>query len=356
MRKKAKILISLLVVLFITPVILLFVLSKVHHQTAHDELVDFINREFDGKITFKDFSFSYLNHFPRVHLNLQDISIKDDTKEIAKIGNLDILLNLKRFWKKRLNIEGLTVNDGELHLITDSLGHKAHIFGSKKKSSGSSPGALLINANIIRIHNSRLHFANEIKGNRSFFYIKESQLDLITQDSLLLLKGSLEGRLDSLISNNTTLFKGQPVEGREVVFTINRYSGEKILKEGYVMAHTLRLEPRFKMKPHEDGQLIELHISGEDNFDDVLSLFEFHTGINLIQVNPEAKLKISYNQKGFVNPFLRPYSELDFEISNAEFTGEDLPFPLKVGGIKGNYNNGEGHSPETSELQIDTIH
>ncbi|MCD4682290.1 MAG: hypothetical protein K8R86_03315, partial [Bacteroidales bacterium] len=238
----------------------------------------------------------------------------------------------------------------------DSIGQKAHIFGNKNNSSDSSPGTLLINADNIKILNSRLHFANEIKGNRSYIYIKESQLNLVTQDSLILIKGSLDGQLDSLISNNTLLFKGQPVEGREAVFTINRYNGEKILQEGYLMAHTLKLKPRFKMKPHEDGQLIELFIYAEGNFNDVHSLFEFHTGINLKQVNPEAKLKISYNQNGFVNPFLRPYNELDFEISNAEFTGEDLPFPLKVGGIKGNYNNGESHSPETVELQIDTIH
>ncbi len=356
MRKKITKLISLLIVLLITPVIFLFVLSKVHHKTTHNEIIDFINKELDGKVTFQEFSLSYLRHFPRVHINLQDISFKDETNEVAKIGNLDLLLNLKNFWKRKLNIEGLIINDGEIHLMVDSLGNKAHIFGNKNKSSGSSPGALLINADNIRILNSRLHFANEIKGNRSYIYIKESQLDLITQDSLILIKGSLEGQLDSLISNNTLLFKGQPVEGREAVFTINRYSGEKILQEGYLMAHTLKLEPRFKMKPHKDGQLIELFISGEDNFNDVLSLFEFHTGINLIQVNPEAKLKIFYNQNGFVNPFLRPYNELDFEISNAEFTGEELPFPLKVGGIKGNYNNGEGHSPETVELQIDTIH
>ena len=354
MKKVIK-LISLLVVILIAPVIILFGLSLFHHKTVHNELVDFINKELDGKITFQEFSFSYLRHFPRVHINLRDISVKDDTTEIAKITNLDLLLNLKGFWGKKLKVERLTLNDGEIHLITDSLGHKPHIFGRKNKSSSTSPGAWLVNENNIKILNFRLYITNEIKGNSNYIHIKDAQFELITQDSLLLLKGSFEGELDSLISNNSLLFKGLPLEGRELVFTIDRYSGVNILKEGYVMVHALKIEPRLKIKHHKDGNLIELHLLGEDNFNDILTLFEFHTGIDLIQVNSDAKLKISYNLNGFVNPFLRPYSELDFDISEAEFTSDDLPFPIKLDRITGNYNNGEEHLPGTAVLQIDTV-
>ena len=141
-----------------------------------------------------------------------------------------------------------------------------------------------------------------------------------------------------------------------MVLKVNQLTGEKEIEQGDIFANTLQLKPRIKMRPKDDGQWIELHITAEDNINTFLDLFEFPAGFDIKQVNPEAKLILSYNQTGFVNPVQRPYSELDFEITNAEFTADFLPIPIKVSAIRGNYNNGEGHSPETVQLVIDTIH
>jgi hypothetical protein len=110
------------------------------------------------------------------------------------------------------------------------------------------------------------------------------------------------------------------------------------------------------MKPMEGGQWVDLHISGDGNFNDFLDLIELRTGVDVSQVNPNALLSMSYNQQGFVDPYTRPYSELDFKISDAELTGKNLPYPLEISFIKGNYNNGESHSSLTAQLVIDTVH
>ncbi|MCB2218769.1 MAG: AsmA family protein [Bacteroidetes bacterium] len=356
MKKRTKIILVILLVLITTPVLVLFIVSKMHHQTVHDEFVHFVNSEFGEQIEFSDLSFSYLKKFPNAQIELKGITIKDDTAILSQIGRVEILLNPVQLIQRKVKLVKLLIVDATFHSVIDSLGHKPKILSGKDKKSDSIHTALLLDADKIILKRSSLYFANQIKGNRTCISIEEAHLKITSIDSILQFTGEMEGRLDTLISNNTVLFASIPVTGHNIKLIVNRYTGIKELKSGYLMAHDLKLIPRFMMKPHGTGQQMELHISGEDNFDAFLDLFEFHSGMDLKQTNTEAKLALSYNQKGFVNPFLRPYSELDFSITGALFEGEVLPYPLNVQKISGNYNNGEGHSPQTVELVIDTIH
>jgi len=355
MRNKLLIISGIIIFIFCLPVISLFVFSKIHYQAAHDEFVRIINYELDGEITLEDFSFSYLSKFPDVHIEVKGVSVHDGNVEVIHINKLDILLNLKKLWNREMKIEKLLVGGLVFHSEVDSLGNKPRIFTNKNNDPGSPHKGWMVEAGDIHIENGKIFFGNKIKGNRMYMHIDNADLDLSENDSLVIFTGVLTGTLDSLFSNNTLLFRNQPVTAKDIVFNINRFNGFKELEQGYILAHTLKIIPRFTMKPHEDGQIVEIHISGENDLNTFLDLFEFHTGLDLEQVNPDAHLQLSYNQAGFVNPFLRPYSELDFQITNAEFTGEALPFPLQLGLIKGNYNNGEGHSPKTAELVIDTL-
>jgi hypothetical protein len=332
-----------------------FIVSKVHHRSTHQELVNYINREFGGQVAFQDFSLSYLRHFPRAHIELRGVTILDSGKQVITIDDLDAMLNLWDLWKRQVKVEQLVLAGAVLRSETDSLGNTAALLRSRTDAGDSVHRAMLLEIQRIRIKDSKLFFSNAIKRNRSQISIFQGELKLHSTDSTILLTGDMEGQLDSLISNHSILFSGQPVAGKDVKLMINKVTRTRELLQGTLQAHSLVLTPRLRMEPYQDGNLIELHISGEDKFDEFLGLFQFHFGIDLAQVNPEAKLKLSYNQKGFVNPFLRPYSELDFEITNATFESDDLPFPVDLRILSGNYNNGPGHSPETVELMIDTV-
>ena len=355
MKKKLLKFSIVIVLLFAIPAISLFVLSLVHSKAAHDEFVDIVNRELNGEITFKDFSFSYLKSFPDVHIQIEGVSVHTGKVDVIKVGKLDVLLNLKKLWRKQLKVEKLLISGANIFMEVDSLGNKQHILKKKKKTTGSGNRTFIIGSHDINIKNSKFYFGNQYKGNRTYLQIDNAKFNLSTDDSLLIFAGTLTGKLDSLISHNRLLFANQPVAGKDLVFNYNRHNKYKELVKGYVLAHTLKVTPRLTMKPHNDGQIIDLHIYGENNFDTSLELLEFHTGISFKQVSPNAKLKIIYMQSGFTNHRLRPYSELDFEISDAEFTGEDFPFPINVTGLKGNYNTGKEHSSKTTELLIDTI-
>ncbi|NTV79253.1 MAG: AsmA family protein, partial [Clostridiales bacterium] len=210
-----KILFGILYTTFTIIVVLaisLYVFSKIQHHSVHNKIILAINKEFDEKISFKNYSFSYLSRFPRVHLKLKDVAALDNSKEILKIGELDVLLNLMSLWNKKVDIERLVISDASLILEIDSLGKKPHLFGGNKTSTGSTHKSVIIDAHKIIIKNSNVYLGNMVKGNRNYLHVDAARLKLAAKDSFLVLTGELEGKLDSLISNNKVLFANQPVE------------------------------------------------------------------------------------------------------------------------------------------------
>lgn len=358
MKKILSILLITLSLLALITIFGLFVLARVQNKSAHQEFVSIISQTLGDDITFQDFSISYLRSFPKISIRVKEVAMQHQTHETQKVGELEIRMNLIDFWRNdEIRLTDLIIRNGSFVSTVDSLGNKTRLFNEKKPDTANAKNeAIALEIKNIKIYDCQLQFGNEIKHNRVKLLLNHAHFSLNSQDSLLLLKGELSGHLDSLISNNSTLIANHPFTGEELNFTINQLNGVKELTGGHLDLHTLRLKPRFHMKPHLDGQMIEVHIDGGDSFNNLMGLVEFHSDLAVEQINPDATLRISFNQSGFVNPFLKPYSELDFEIMSAEFTGEKLPCNIKVGKIKGNYNNGEAHAAQTSELVIDTLY
>jgi len=74
---------------------ILWIFSRIHHQSVHQEVVGFLNHHLPHSIHFKDLNLSYLKKFPNIQIELQDILIKDGEKELLKIGELELVLKLK---------------------------------------------------------------------------------------------------------------------------------------------------------------------------------------------------------------------------------------------------------------------
>ncbi|HBH23566.1 MAG TPA: hypothetical protein DDY13_09100 [Cytophagales bacterium] len=356
MYRAIKTFLVVFLLLIVTLVIVLFILSKEQYHTVHKKLVETIHEKFDGNIQFEDFTFSYLRSFPHVHLGLTDITIHDSNGGVSRLADLDILLNFRKILKKEIEIEKLLIKDAFFISEIDSLGNMPHIFPAGEKSKSKSSIPLVLNSHDVEIENSKIHLGNKVKGNKLYISVSKGLFNLEVANETIVISGDAEASLDTLISNHNLLFSNQPATLQDAVFKIDQKTGVKELEDGIIFAQTLELIPKIKMEPHEEGQLVDLSISSEGNFDTFLELFEFHSGLDLAQVNSDAKLSMSYIQHGIVSPFLRPYSEIDFEIIDAEFNGSALPFPVKNFSIIGNLNNGESHSPETTELVIDTLH
>jgi hypothetical protein len=320
-------------------------------------MVQILNDEFDEKITFKDFSFSYLRYFPQVHIEVTELNVHSENKQILNAGDIDILLNFKGLWTKKIIIENTLITDVNFYIRIDSLGNKTQLFGGKKKKSErTKKHSFLIESGNIQITNARLHSINDVKKNRMTILIGQAHIDLSNNNDLLVLKTRAEGNLDTLVANEALLFSNQSFRLEDAVLHINSKTKEIQLQQGEIYANDLKITPKLHLQPQGDGNLIDLHFITEGNFDNILKLIELRKKTKITQLNPNANLLISFNQTGFINPFEKPYSEIDFNISDAKLAGDILPYPLEIKALKGNYNNGAQHSNESTSVVIDTLH
>ncbi len=341
--------------MLILPFASLLILSRIHHHSIHEELTNYVKQELDGKATFSELTIHWLYNFPNIRVSLHQLSVPDRNVEVVHINRADFILNPLNLVSGEVKIMRVDVQGSTFRWLIDSLGNKPMIFNRKKNASKNQNKNLLVEADHITLSNISLIVINKIKGNRIYAGIDEAILKMESADSMLLLSGNLQGRMDSLIANKTTLISNQAFSGRDVLFSVNNKTGLKKLESGYLMAHGLKLIPQLQLEPHPEGQIIEFRLTTENTFDSVLDLLMFHTRLDIQQMQPDAVLRASFRQQGLINPRTKPYTEIDFKVSNAKFSGQSLPYPLTIESLKGNYNNGEKHSNETMELVIDTI-
>jgi len=353
--RKLKTALLIFLILLILPFASLFILSRIHHHSIHEELTNYVEQELDGNVTFADLTTHWLHNFPNIRVSLHELSVPDRDAEVVHINQADFILNPLNLVSGEVKIMRVDVRGGTFRWLIDSLGNKPMIFNRKKNASKSQNKHFLVEADHITLSNISLIVINKIKGNRIYAGIDEAMLKLESADSMLLFSGNLQGRMDSLIANQNKLISNQAFSGRDVLFSVNNKTGLKKLESGYLMAHGLKLIPQLQLEPHPEGQIIKFRITTENTFDSILELLMFHIGLDIQQMQPDAVLRVSFRQQGLINPRTKPYTEIDFEVSNAEFSGQSLPYPLTIESLKGNYNNGEKHSNETMELVIDTI-
>lgn len=355
MKKVIKLIVLIFLGLILIGICSLWVLAKSHNNSVHDELVNVINEEFDGKISFGDLRFSYLSNFPNARIELRDVTFINSNAGESHFERINVVLRLGSLFRDTLQIKKLSVENGFFSNEIDSLGRRPKLFGENTDSKSKNGRKLLLKSGDIEVENTQLFFGNQYKKNRMYIMVKSGRFELSSTDTTLLLQGKADASLDSLISKRTTLIKNQAARVENAAFQIHRITGVKELLDGEIYANDLKLTPSLKLIPEDDGNIIDFHILGDGNLDAFVDLFEVHVGSNLKQLNPNADLIISYNQEGFVNPFKRPYFHLDFKIKDARISSDKLRYPLSKVTLEGNYNNGSSHSPETAAIKVDTL-
>ncbi|MGB5169990.1 MAG: hypothetical protein WBN69_01025 [Eudoraea sp.] len=347
-------LIFVLTIIFFGITTLWFLADK-HNITVRQELIEVINDEFEGEISFGDLRFSYLKNFPNAHIELTDVVFFNSNSGKSHFDKINVVIRLGSLFKDTLRIKKLHIENGFFSNEVDSLGRKPKLFGGTKSSKPSENRKVQLESGDIEVRNTQLFFGNQLKRNKMYILVENGKFSLSSTDSTIVFKGNAEAKLDSLISNGTILIKNQPAIVKNAAFEIHRVTGVKELLDGQIFANNLKLIPSLKMIPKDDGNLIDFHILGDGNLNAFVELFEFYVGSDLEQLNPNAELEISYNQEGFVNPFKRPYFHLDFKIKEALIKSDKLRFPLSNITVQGNYNNGSDHRPATAELKVDTL-
>jgi len=356
MLKALKIIgISLTGLIFLLGVVL-YILEIKYRDAIHKKTIEIITQNFDEQFTFKDFHVSFLNRFPRLTVSVNDIEFKDSTKTLLQVGEVNFLVNLWELRNKNVVIDKITINNADLNFQVDSLGNKPHLLNKVKVKHDSKEHSVSFNLGKIYINNSKLLLGNYYKHNHTYIHIEKGIFQPDDSENDFRIEGQLEGFLDSLVTNDKALIRNQPIKLNDVVLNYNKKTKELVSEKGEIMAHSLTIYPHVKIKPVTDGSLIDLEISSQGNINEFLDLVNFHFNTKFTLESPNATLKFSFKQSGLVTPFLKPNSEIDFEVSDAVIKEEKLPYPVEISLLSGSYTNGDKHSAETSVIKIDTLH
>jgi hypothetical protein len=342
--------------LILVAVSILLIYSIRHQETIEKSLVEYINTRFDNAIHISDFHLTYLNNFPNARLMISDVVLHDDTTEVLRIGSVQVLFNLRNFLNDSIKINRIIINDAILNSRIDINGKKPVIrFSEEQPVKKQTDKHVHIYSPDLELNNLKLNLSNEYKKNETYITVYNSIFSLDIDKDLVTLSGYLEGQLDSLISGGTTLFSKKKVIGKNLVLKINSEENHTYLESGFMETSSLTIHPSISFKKQEDGNIVKIRFASEGNLDEHLRLINLPDGIDLEQLNRDAEINMSYNQDGLVNPLTRPFNQLIFEIKEAGLKSPSLPYPVRKIHIIGNYNNGEMHGPETSNLIVDTL-
>lgn len=318
-------------------------------------MVDFLNHHIVHQVHFGDYNLSLIKRFPNILIELDDIRIHDGEEEILKAGELDVVINVKNLRMDSFELSRIIASNVILNSITDEHGKKPELFKSQNKTYQPKKRYLSLKSHDLELNNAQLFFENKFKGNRAYISVDKGQFDLEIKNRHIRILGEITGKIDSIISNHSKLFSNLPVKAVNASITIDQDQQLTHISGDAFYLHGIRLKPEIELKKQDDGQTIDLAIEGENDFDQFMKAINLQFGFEFKQVNPGAQLKLAYRQHGFVNPFKRPYSEMNFEIIDASIESNSLPYPVTDIWLKGNLNNGDDHDPSSSNILIDTL-
>ncbi len=345
---------GILLVLF-TGVFTLWVFSRIHHKSAHEEVVNILNHHLNHQVHFGDFNLSLIKKFPNILIELDDIRIHDGAQEILRIGELDLIINVKNLRMDSFELSRIIASQVIFNSVIDQNGNKPVFFKSQEKAYQPKKRHLSIESHDLELLDARLYFENKVKGNQAYISVEKGLFDLEIKDRHIQLLGEANGKIDTIISNHNKLISNLPIKAENASISIDQEKKLTHISGDAFYVHGILLNPEIELKKQDTGQTIDLVIEGENDLDRFMDVVNLQLGFQFKQVNPGAHLKLVYRQQGFVNPFERPYSEIDFEIMGADIESGSLPYPITDICLKGNLNNGEDHDPSSSNILIDTL-
>ena len=164
MRKILKIavyIISILVILISAGIIL----GRVYEKQILTFVVGELNKSLKTKIVPGEISFSFIKQFPKASVHFKNIAVFSSRgfKAGTKLVNGDTLLfarnlylnfNLKKLIYKQFEMDGLNLQDGFVHILTNSMGKTNYDFFETNAQDTSS--GFNIDLKVIKLKNMQL--------------------------------------------------------------------------------------------------------------------------------------------------------------------------------------------------------
>ncbi len=296
--------------------------------------------------------------FPHLTASVQHLALTDTANgqavPVLRVGRVDLRLRWAVLWNRQLRVSRISVYDATLVEEVDSLGRRWGLQPRRRKPAGRVPAEVLA-VDSLRLFNVRISTRNAYRHSALTAVVRRGSLAAGLRGGTLRVHGSLNGELQELRNPGGTLFRNEPLraglhygydfarrQGRfyHTYFTLH---GDTVLLNG---THTVPAD-------RPTGTLLNLQFAGNQPLLDVLNtVLPPRLKPALAGASSPSKARIRYTLTGISGPTDRPRTVLQFGLTGAQVRWPDSARRINHWDLAGTYDNGPGHRPETTTLQL----
>lgn len=301
----------------------------------------------------KDVQLSLLYYFPELSIIFKEVRIYEPDNQLQQpfstIGKIAISFNLWDLWNGNYIIKRLTLENGKIHLRTNSDG--THNFTIIKDDTTSEAKDFAIE----HISLKNIDFSYDLlnSNQRYAFYIYNNSAQLSYDGNRYDIKSQGKWLSNGIEINGTTFLNQKNIHPQA---HLSYFTDNQSLQ---ILPSTLQVENgKYSISGSWENQLnkINLNFTGEKSDLPTLTALlpaSYTSKLNTYQLNGN----IYFNGKinGVINESQQPLIEISFGMDQATIQHHELKSQIKNASFKGFYTNGDKHSLETSELKIENI-
>jgi len=334
------------------------IFARLYQEQAGIFLRQQFNQQSDLVLRPFETSVSVWRHFPRITFVFKQITVVDTSggapMRVLAVQQAEVAVPLGQYRLDRLNISRVHLAEVLFHQRIDSLGRKRSLrFRPADQSTADSGGFSLV---IPKFTISRARIISENFYKKSAFTLNLDQADLEArlQDRKLTVKGSVSGKIDSVLNNRIVLLRQEPFTGKVQYEYLPDQKQGKIFNTAIVLnKNKIQLSGTHQALPTGAGTDLNFRVTGYQPMLYVLTqLMPPQAKTFLQHVKTNSRLHFSYQITGASGPMLRPRNIIQFRLDKGDLYLPATKRLIKDVQLTGEMDNGPLHSPETSRFTL----
>lgn len=343
-----------IILLIITVLLLLttWIMTTLFEDQVGRRIVAEINKQIRSELSIEKFDLSIFSTFPNAAVNLRNVVLKDTRGDVLlEAGNASCRFSIWSLFGSNIKVRSIAISDGALTLAVDPAGRANYdIMRNSSSSDESSETGLSIET--ASLEDIELIYSDESASQEIFAQVNNAlfsgnfasgQFTMDSQAELVVRFADLGG----------TRFLAGKVLKYDAQIAVNSQKGIYTLKDVRLDAESNRFDVRGVVEKRNPGTYYDLTFKGEDcKLEQILKLLPEAYITEMGDWTSAGDFKVNATVKGVsrVNSQPEVKAELRLDkgvVSSPQMRGEvdDITFAA-------NFNNGSGHSNETSVFEI----
>lgn len=289
--KTFAILIGILILLIIGS----FAYISYHKKELSEKVIAQVSAKLNGNVQIGNISLSFFSNFPQVSVLLENVSITDTMfsthkHPFFKAEKVYAVVGIGNALQKNNPLTGIRIDNGQLHVFTDTSGYtNAYLFSPKKTTdSSTAPSTAKTEIERIQLRNVHLTLDDQKKNKLYDFDISKVTYNIDNQDSIITLKTENNIVIHSLAFNTKigSYVRETPFEGNFIV-VVNKAKKQLAFKDINIAlkGHPFTLSGQFNFVDTPTFSLKVFSKNIDYNFAKSLLTQKIATALSLVQLS-----------------------------------------------------------------------